>query len=357
MGAAVNDLQDLRSLAFEAAPAPALLIGADRSLLAANEAAEMLFGQSLGSLARGANAALGPEASDLVDAAFRHGHASAHDLEILVAGALICRADLTAARLGERGALVTLTPRDSFGRAQAAGMSSLGELGRALAHEIKNPLAGIRGAAQLLRDGAKSEDVALADVIVAETERIRRLADRMESLAEEGPARRQPVNIHRVLDRVGALAASAMSDGVTVRHVYDPSLPEACGDEDQLLQVFLNLVKNASEAIVRRGDGRGEILIATAYRHQPRSRPEEVGGKRLTPLEVRIRDNGPGVEPAIRDRLFQPFVSGRAGGSGLGLALTARLVAIHDGVIDFESEPGRTTFRVLLPVAAVEEAR
>ena len=350
MGAQAIELHTLQSLAFEAAPAPALLFDQRRALASANEAAEMLFGQALGALARGAAAALGPEAADLVEVAAERGHAGARNVEISVGGSTVCRADLTATALRGGAVLLSLVPRDPFGGVQP--MSAMGDLGRALAHEIKNPLAGIRGAAQLLKDGARAEDAALAEIIVEETERIRRLADRMESLAEEGPVRREAVNIHRVLDRVGTLAASALSDGVQVRHDYDPSLPDALGDEDQLVQLFLNLVKNAGEAARSRGDRRGEVVISTAYRHQPRLLPADSPARPATPLEVRIRDNGPGVAPGIRDRLFQPFVSGRPGGSGLGLALTARLAAVHGGAVDFDSEPGRTVFRVMLPVVS-----
>lgn len=354
MGAVHVDLHSMHSQAFDSAPTPALLFEPNLAFATANEAAEMLFGQALGALTRGAASALGSETADLIAVARARGHAMTRELEILVTGVSICRAEVTVTGLNNGGVLVTLAPRDRFGRGKATRMSSLSDLGRALAHEIKNPLAGIRGAAQLLRDGANPEDAVLADIIVSETERIRRLADRMESLAEDGPTRRAPVNLHRVLDRVSVLAAGAMAEGVVVRHAYDPSLPDAFGDEDQLVQVFLNLVKNAGEAAGGRGDDRGEILISTAYRHQSRPRPDGGEGKSPTPLEVRIRDNGPGVAPTIRDRLFEPFVSARPGGTGLGLALTARLVEVHGGVIEFDSEPGRTVFRVMLPVAAGE---
>lgn len=351
MGAVAADLQGLQSSAFEAFPQPALLFREDGRLAAANEAAELLFGQALGPLSRGTLGLLGEAVSRLAEAARARGHAVARDQEIVVGALTVCRADLAASAVRAGGVLIALSPRDPFGRAEASEADSLGGLGRALAHEIKNPLAGIRGAAQLLKDGARAEDAALAELIVEETERIRRLADRIEDLAQEGPVRREAVNIHKVLDRVGTLLASAWGDGVALKHEYDPSLPDALGDEDQLVQVFLNLVKNAAEAARSRGDGQGEIRISTAYRHQPRPGPGEPQGRPATPLEVRVRDNGPGVPSALRDRLFQPFASGRPGGTGLGLAVTSRLVAVHGGSIEVESEPGRTVFRVLLPVA------
>jgi two-component system nitrogen regulation sensor histidine kinase GlnL len=225
-----------------------------------------------------------------------------------------------------------------------------------LAHEIKNPLAGIRGAAQLLKSGAKAPDVPLAQLIMDETDRVRRLVDRMEAFSDDAPPERASVNIHQVLDRVRALAANGVAESLALKESFDPSLPPVWGEEDQLIQIFLNLVKNAAEAAHSRRDGRGEVLITTAYRHGVRVRAGDGKAAQGAPLEVRIQDNGPGVPPHLRDHLFEPFVSGKAGGVGLGLALVAKLVAGHGGLIDFESEPGRTVFRVLLPAVPAASA-
>jgi two-component system nitrogen regulation sensor histidine kinase GlnL len=220
-----------------------------------------------------------------------------------------------------------------------------------LAHEVKNPLAGIRGAAQLLKLGASPADAPLAQVIVDETDRIRRLIDQVEAFSDERISEKRAVNIHRVLDRVRTLVASAFGGEVQFSDSYDPSLPMALGDEDQLVQIFLNIAKNAAEAALERGDGQGEVLIATGYRAGARAHSRRQGWC-SAPLEVRIQDNGPGVAADLRHRLFDAFVTTKDRGMGLGLTLVAKLVDAHDGLIELESEPGRTVFHVLLPIAA-----
>lgn len=215
-----------------------------------------------------------------------------------------------------------------------------------LAHEIRNPLAGISGAAQLLSMSLGDAEQELTDLIREEAERIGKLVERVEQFGDLRPTVRGPVNIHDVLDRAKRAAEAGFARQVRFIEHYDPSLPPTAGDADQLLQVFQNLLKNAAEACPQVG---GVIRIRSGY--QPGVKLALPGQKAESlPLLVTIVDNGSGIpENLIRD-IFDPFVSSKANGSGLGLSLVSKVMSDHGGVVEVDSQPGRTEFRVRLPV-------
>lgn len=231
-------------------------------------------------------------------------------------------------------------------RAAARSVTGLASM---LAHEIKNPLSGIRGAAQLLETAVTDEDRALTRLICDETDRIVSLVDRMEVFSDERPVDRQSINIHSVLDQVKAVAKAGFARNIRITENYDPSLPPVFANRDQLVQVFLNLVKNAAEAIGERSDG--EIQLTTAYRPGIRLSVAGSREKISLPLEFCVHDNGPGVPSDLLPHLFDPFITTKTNGSGLGLALVAKIIGGHGGIVECESQASRTTFRVLMPMS------
>jgi two-component system nitrogen regulation sensor histidine kinase GlnL len=249
--------------------------------------------------------------------------------------------------------LVTLEPRqiaDRLGRLESVKSAARSAIGMAemLAHEIKNPLAGITGAAQLLSMNLPKEDLEFTDLIVAETRRIVKLLEQVEQFGNLSAPERRAVNLHDVLDRARRSALLGFGAHMRIIEDYDPSLPMALGDPDQLLQVALNLIKNASEAADPNAGG--TIRLHTFYEHSFRLRRSDGGGQTL-PLQMEVIDDGPGLPPDIRGDIFDPFVSGKENGTGLGLALVSKIISDHDGWISVDSVPGRTVFRISLPRA------
>ena len=251
--------------------------------------------------------------------------------------------------------LLLISPRviaDRLGRTRGATSAAKSAIGMAemLAHEIKNPLAGISGAAQLLAMRLSAEDRELTDLIVEETRRIVKLLEQVEQFGNIRPPERRAINIHDALDRARRSAQIGYASHMMIVEDYDPSLPATYADPDQLMQVFLNLIKNATEAAK---GAQGTIRLRTFYDHSLRLRRKDGTGAAL-PLQVEIIDDGPGIPPDLATDIFEPFVSGRENGTGLGLALVSRIMTDHGGWISVESVPGRTVFRLSLPMAPKE---
>ncbi len=225
-------------------------------------------------------------------------------------------------------------------------------LGRMLAHELKNPLAGIHGAAQLLESSLHNQDdLELTTLIKTEVGRIGRLADQMENFGMTNGGENALFNVHTILGNAKLLFQSQHNSDIKLVEDYDPSLPDVFGNADALMQVVVNLIANAVEAINKaNSDGVGQIEIKTLYRTGVTRR---LGNSvhRSLPVEIRIVDNGPGIDVELRERIFHPFVTSKSNGYGLGLALVSKIIVSHEGLIDVQSEPGCTVFSILLPTA------
>ena len=340
---------------WQSLPLPVIVLGPDDRVADLNAPAE-------GFVNRSGRAAAGTRIQEIVDvdggldvllarARRDGGGMTMHSVGVHVRPGPRRDCDLHFGTLPGGGMILLAVPQDIAGRldrartSRSAARSAIG-MAEMLAHEIKNPLAGITGAAQLLEMGLTGEDVELTQLIVAETRRIVKLLDQVEQFGDNRGARCRAVNLHDVLDRAIRSATLGVASHMVLKDAYDPSLPLTWADPDQLLQVVLNLLKNAAEA----ADGQGTIVVRTFYDASLRlRRPDGTGA--AVPLQVEVEDDGPGIPPEMTASLFEPFVSGRENGTGLGLALVAKIVADHDGLVSVESRPGRTAFRISLPLA------
>ncbi len=352
----------MRSALLMAIPNPLIAIDAENTILFVNAAAENFFQASARTLRKYGLESIIPFTSplfELIESVRRTG-ATINEYEVSIGTPRTGgerAVDLQAGIVPELPGVVVLQiwprsmaqkiDRQLTYRGAARTVSGMAAM---LAHEIKNPLSGIRGAAQLLEPSLPEEDRALTQLICAEADRIRNLVDQMEVFTDERPLQREAVNIHTVLDHVKKLAESGFAAGIPIQEYYDPSLPPVLGNRDQLIQVFLNLVKNAAEAV--RADDRpgGHIDLTTAFRPGVRIAVPGSRQKVSLPLEVKVRNTGRPVPDEIRPHIFDPFVTTKPSGKGLGLALVAKIVRDHGGVVEFTSDERFTTFRVLLPI-------
>lgn len=340
---------------FGAIPYPAFAIDADNTLLTCNAAAEFFSGTSVRQITGKDLSTFVGDGSvvlNVVEQA-RRGSASVvlHGIEVGWADNLPRQNDLHATSMPDGQVLLLLHPRglaEKMDRSltHRSAARSVAGMAAMLAHEIRNPLAGINGAAQLLAMSVSEDDQELTELIQDEIRRIGRLVDRVEQFGDLRPTQRVAVNIHHILNRAKRAAEVGFAEHVRFIEEFDPSLPPIGADADQLSQVFQNLLKNAAEATPKVG---GTIIIKTAFR--PGVRMQMSGQKSESlPLEVTIADNGVGIPKDLVNDIFDPFVSSKAAGSGLGLSLVSKIIADHGGVVECNSEPGKTIFKVLLPI-------
>ncbi|MCZ8187842.1 MAG: ATP-binding protein [Beijerinckiaceae bacterium] len=351
----------LRNL-IDAMPMPVVEVDRHNRIAFANTAAEQLFGAGRERLRARDIAEVLPPGSPLIQSVehVREKGGSVTEYGIDLSPSKTAKGeqlvDLYASPLVDSAGsiLLVIQPRaimDKMNRqlTHRDAVRSVSAMASMLAHEIKNPLSGIRGAAQLIEHSLPEAEKPLSALIRSEVDRIVRLVERFEVFSDGRPMPMSPVNIHEVLDHVSRLASSGFAAHIAFEHRFDPSLPSILANRDRLVQAILNLVKNAAEAI---GSERraGRITLTTAFRPGVSMVVPTSGRRVALPFEVGILDNGPGIPEHLVPHLFEPFVTSKASGTGLGLALVAKVVSDHGGVIECERLKGQTLFRILLPM-------
>ncbi len=347
---------------IDAMPMPVVELDAKNRIVSANSAAEQLFGAGRQRLREREISEVLPVGSPMIQllehVRAKGGSVTEYGIDLSSSkgakGDQI--ADIYASPLVDSDGkiLLVIQPRaimDKMTRqlTHRDAVRSVSAMASMLAHEIKNPLSGIRGAAQLIEHSLPESEKPLSALIRSEVDRIVRLVERFEVFSDGRPMPMSPVNIHEVLDHVSRLAASGFGAHISFEHRFDPSLPPILANRDRLVQAILNLVKNAAEAIgtERRA---GRITLTTAFRPGVSVVVPTSSQRVALPFEVGILDNGPGIPEHLLPHLFEPFVTSKASGTGLGLAMVAKVVSDHGGVIECERLKGQTLFRVLLPM-------
>ncbi len=340
-------------------PQAVLVVGSDTSIAYANAAAETLFHASSAQLIRNGLSKLLPETSDvyslIAQVFLNRSPVNTYEIDISTprtGDGMIVEAHGTLVE-GEENLAVLVIREKSVAYRIARQLShrtvarSVTSLAAMLAHEIKNPLSGIRGAAQLLERAVSGEDRALAELIQTETDRVVNILDRMEVFSDETPVAVEPVNMHSVLGQVRKIAENGFASTVKFIENFDPSLPPVSGSHDELVQVFLNLVKNAAEALWDTSSPM--IKLSSAYRPGIRVQLPGRNQRAELPLEFTVTDNGGGISDEIRADIFEPFITTRINGTGMGLALVAKTIGRHGGIVECNDTGNGTSFRLLLP--------
>jgi two-component system nitrogen regulation sensor histidine kinase GlnL len=358
LAAAAPDAQ--RQLA--SLPLAVVMLAPRLTIAAANPAAEQFFGQSLRRLA-------GRKLTDVLSFAEPHlserigdseTPVSAREITVNVPGQGTRQLDLTVTPIIDQPGWQMLTLHDTNTEAMgeaATGDNTILRAPEILAHEIKNPLAGIRGAAQLLGRKLGEKDRALTSLIADEVDRIAKLIDEMQTLSRQTTAPVEPCNLHEAVRRAAAVMDAAGKGGARIEEEFDPSLPPVLGAPDGLVQVLINLIANAREAC--RDVAKPRVVVRTRFASGLQLHSGRAGKPVRLPIELRVSDNGPGVDPAMREHIFEPFVTSKKTGQGLGLALVRKLVRDMNGRISHERDDTKawTHFRVHLPLAIETRSR